>query len=195
MTFLYLCFLLLAFQIQDSHAQNPSSLETVAAGMAHGSWVELITNGMDVTFRNTGGRSNMIMGYADSLKWDPVTKRAFFLGSDHGGFPPSHPNSGFRFVAYSESTNTWSVLSIPPWISTQSDLHGYDHTALDPLSRTLYKRPYNSSLIFTYGIDSGVWSQLPPPGGNAQCCEAIEFFPERNGLVWLRSDNVVLFSN
>src|SRR5688572_4178875 len=50
--------------------------------------------------------------------------------------------------------------------------------------------------MHTYEMDSGVWSKLPLPEGNGQCCEAIEFFPERDVLVWSRgSDEVVLFSN
>lgn len=181
--------------------QQQSPLATLATSMQPGTWAELTTSGISTAFENTGGSSDLINSYADSFRFDPVTKCGFFLGSDHGGHPTSEPNPTYRHVKYCEATNEWSVLPNPPWVivdATQyTDAHGYDFTTIDPLSRVLYRRPYNSSQIQRWNIDTGQWlTPLPLPEWNSGCCGAIDFFPERNTLFWARdTDEIQGFSN
>jgi hypothetical protein len=170
-----------------------SALSDLAGSMKAGEWRELTTQNILPVLTNTGGSSNMIFGYSESMRWDPVSRRAYYLGSDHGG----DFNEAYRFVCYDEATNTWIRLTQPPWSvsppGSYYDAHGYDHTAIDPEGRKLYRRPYNSSTIRVYDIDAGTWSALPTAGGSG-CCNAIDFFPELNGLVWSTGASVGLFN-
>jgi chitodextrinase len=177
-----------------------SALAVLAGSLAPGQWASLSTADIDPTLTNTGGSSNMIFGYADAMKWDPVSRRMLYLGSDHGGHATPGPNSTHRFVAYSEDTNAWSVLPTPPWASTNpvtgsyTDVHGYDKTAIHPQARRLYRNPFNSKRIHVYDLDTGAWSQLPdPPNTGSSCCDAIEYFPELGGLVWSQGTGTQLF--
>jgi chitodextrinase len=179
-----------------------SALAQQAASLAPGQWATLVTNNINPTLTNTGGSSNMIFGYADAMKWDPVSRRMLYLGSDHGGNPTPGPNSNFRFVAYSEATNAWSVLPNPPWAFTDwatgryTDVHGYDKTAINAQARRLYRNPFNSKQIHVYNLDTGAWSLLPaPPDNGSSCCDAIEYFPELGGLVWSQGTGEQLFFN
>src|SRR5262245_19822052 len=78
-----------------------SPLSDLAARMKTGEWSELVTANTAV-FLKTGGSSDTIFGYSESMRLDPVARRAYYLGSDHGG--PSF-NEAYRFVAYDEATN------------------------------------------------------------------------------------------
>jgi hypothetical protein len=105
-------------------------------------------------------------------------------------------------VAYSEDTNTWSVLPTPAWAFTNpttgqySDVHGYDKTAINVQARRLYRNPFNSKRVHIYDLDDGGWGLLPdPPNNGSSCCDAIEYFPERGGLVWSQGTGEQLFFN
>ncbi len=167
-----------------------SPLAQLAASLQPGQWASLVTQNINPTLTNTGGASNAIFGYSDAMKWDPVSRRTFYLGGDHGGNLPTDPNSGYRFVSYSEDTNSWSVLPMPPWVPGGSmwgknDVHGYDKTAINPQARRLYRNPWGSRQIRVYDINAGTWSVLPDgPNTNPGCCDAIEYVPELNGVVW-----------
>jgi len=136
-----------------------SALARLASSMEPGSWAELATDGIDQAFLATGGSSGFILGYAESMRWDPVSARGFYLGADHGG--------SYRFIAYEEATNAWTVLPLPPWYSNDgssySDAHGYDQIAIDPRGRRLFRRPYNGNQVHVYDLETGAWSALPDP--------------------------------
>jgi hypothetical protein len=190
--------LLLFFTNHRAKAQAGTALGNLASSMQPGTWASLSTSNITPTLSNTGGSSNMIFGYAESARWDAASRKVFYLGSDHGGNPTPGPNSGYRFVSYDEGTNSWGILPNPPWVTINStsytDAHGYDHTALDPAGRTLYRRAYGSNVVHTYNIDSGVWSLLPAaPNTGTSCCDGLEYFPDLGGLVWNRGTDAVLF--
>jgi MYXO-CTERM domain-containing protein len=167
-----------------------SELEDAVATMTPGTWLELPTQNIAEALLDTGGSSNMIFGYAESMRWDPVSRQAFYLGSDHGG--------DYRFVAYRESDNSWVVKPFPSWYTAEppnySDAHGYDQTAVDPASRLLFRRPYNGNSVYVWDIDGEAWSQLPDPPFAMEygsCCDAIDYFPELGGLVWSRGTDSI----
>jgi len=188
-------YLLVMLALASVGAQG-TALSDLAAQMKPGDWRSLAANNMLAVFTGTGGSSNMINAYADALKWDPVGHRAYFLGSDHGG----DFNESYRFVTYDESTNTWIRLTQPPWSvsppGSYYDAHGYDKTAINPEARLLYRNPYNSSTVRVYNIVTGAWSSLPDASGGAACCDAIEYFPELDGLVRIAgSSSAILYSS
>jgi hypothetical protein len=173
-----------------------SDLLDVVAQMQPGDWAELSTDDIGAALLGTGGSSGFIFGYAESMRWDPMSRRAFYLGSDHGG------DDSYRFVAFDEATNAWVRLPQPPWSvvpagapeGTYNDAHGYDQLAIDPPGRRLFRRPYNGNRVHVYHLDEGTWSALPDPpfaGEYGSCCDAIEYFAELGGLVWSRGHDAV----
>ncbi len=177
------------------HARSTSATSTplgdLATSMAEGSWAELPnTSNITAVLANTGGNSGMILGFSDDAVWDPVSQQLLFIGGDHyaSGCP--------RFVSYTESTNAWRILNEQnPWSSTWSPcgttpMHGYDHTAIDPVHGKLYHRPYGSPVVRKYDIPTQSWNNndLPPIPSNvmsfSQCCVGVEWFPERNSLIY-----------
>src|SRR2546421_1786995 len=131
----------LAFASFRIHSASASStpLGDLAASLQPGTWAELITNNIAPTLAFTGGDSGMTFGFAEKGVWDGFSKQFVYIGGDHIPAPPACP----RFVSYSESTNTWQILPNPLWFPCSgTGMHGYDHTAIDPVHRTLYHRPY-----------------------------------------------------
>ncbi|MGH7393482.1 MAG: hypothetical protein ACREM3_29105 [Candidatus Rokuibacteriota bacterium] len=123
------------------------------------------------------GASGNDIGYSEDIVWDRVSRQLFFAGGDH--------NDLAQFESYRESTNTWQQLPRPAWMPSGT-MHGYDHSAIDPGRRFFYHRPYANNTIRRYHIDTGVWTSLPnPPLGGTACCNAIEYFPEMDGIVWV----------
>jgi hypothetical protein len=127
--------------------------------------------------RSTGA-SQTDFGYTDDIVWDPVTRQLFFAGGDHAALP--------QFDRYTESTNQWQEMPRPGWMPS-STMHGYDHSAIDPQRRFFYHRPFADNSVHRFNIDTGAWSQVPaPPSGiGTSCCDALEYFPELGGLVWI----------
>lgn len=175
--------------------QQQSALATLAASMQPGSWVELPTVGMSTALLGTGGSSNMIIPYGMNMARDSVTKCSFYLGSDHGGTPTPGPMSTYRHVKYCESTNTWSVLPTPPWAiidATQyTDAHGYDLTTIDVAGRTIYRLPYGRQVVRAWNIDTQVWSDLPTIPEGEYIVGTIEFFPERQAIVYSSASGTI----
>src|SRR5262245_7715259 len=75
-----------------------SPLSDLASTLTPGSFAELKALGMGDEFTMTGGSSGNTLGYAESLKWDPVTGQLFYIGMDH------NQTDGTRFLIYSEAT-------------------------------------------------------------------------------------------
>jgi hypothetical protein len=166
--------LVAVFGVGSSRAQA-SPLSELAASLEPGDWGELATEQIDVVLA-AGGASGIQIPYSEDIVWDPQTQRLFFVGGDHDDIA--------EHIVYSESTNTWQLLTRPAWIPG-STMHGYDHSAIDPSRRFLYHRPFANNSVHRYDIDADAWSDLPPPPDNGtSCCDALEFFPDMDGLLW-----------
>lgn len=165
-------------------AQTPFA--DLANSLQPGTWAELATTNISPTLSNTGGASNNIFGFTDNAVWDSVSKNLFYVGGDHSPVP-CYP----RFVSFTESTNTWQILSQPSWFpcTTGTAMHGYDHSAVDVVGRKLYHRPYNGTVVRKYDITTQTWSDLPsiPTSvmGYNNCCVGVEWFPERQSLIYV----------
>lgn len=171
---------------QVSWAGTP--LQDLAATMKPGTWMELATNNINPTLSNTGGSSNFIFGYTESINWDPISRKLFYAGMDHN--QPEH----IRFVSYDEATNSWQKLTQPaamacPSGSACTPSHGYDHHAIDPANRYYYFRySYNGRVVHRYHIDTQTWTRLTDNNvlNYNQCCGGVDYFPELGGLVWVQ---------
>jgi hypothetical protein len=185
---------------------DATALETLAASMSAGEWAALTTTGVATAllFPASSG-SNTIIPYAVNLAWDSVLKRAHFIGTDHGA--PSGAVLPYH-VWFDTITNTWTTQTNPAW-ATQAlpagydDAHGYHLTAQNVTGRRLYRNPYSQTgTIRFFDLDSSdttaaaEWSTLPSAGVSiGSVINAIEFFPDRNSLIWFCADgNVREFS-
>lgn len=160
-----------------------TALSTLAASMAPGTWAELVTSNITPTLDNLSGASGMMTGYTDSLVWDTAGEQAFTISADH--LAPEGP----QFASYSALSNTWQRLPRPAWLSSLTFFHGYAHTAIDAANRVLYHRPYGQNTVHRYDIATQAWTTLPAPNfvnTYANCCDALTYFPELGGLVWIR---------
>jgi len=164
----------------------PTQLAQLAGSLTPGTWATLATMNINATLLDPGGASGYITGDAESIKWDPLTRQLFFLGMDH------HPNTGQRFVSYSDSTNTWQILPQTSWMATGGVHHGYDHKALDVAHRYLYVRgQYMDRSVYRYQIDTKTWERVQDNNvlEYSQCCGGWDYFPELNGVVWFQGSD------
>lgn len=152
-----------------------SPISELAASMRPGTWAELETEELDATMA-AAGASGIKIPYSDDLVWDPNTHRAFFVGGDHADIADH--------LRYDGASNTWSTLPRPAWIPGGTS-HGYDHSALDPTRGLLYHRPFADNALHRYDTATETWSDLPsPPDNGVSCCDALEYFPPLDALVW-----------
>jgi hypothetical protein len=163
--------------------------------MSPRSWAQLETNnfnpgGSNILVPAIGGSLSYITQYSDRGVWDPVSHEFFFYGAAHGD---SAQNQLCRkFVKYSESDNSWSVLPDPGFWTA----HAYEHQTIDPSTGLLYYRSYNSTEVRAYNTRTNVWNLLPNiPMGPHQVAGALEYFPDRHGLVFVDGDWGVWFYN
>jgi hypothetical protein len=120
----------------------------------------------------------------DEGYWNPINNSVQILGASH---PNSGPGQQFGvqcFVQYTESNNTWRNLTVPDTSGASGTAaHEYNHSAIDRAGN-FYHRRYYSSTIRKY-----TWSDCTPWGNNTfQVAGALEYFPERNSLVFLDGD-------
>ena len=175
------CLLLIS-----SQAGAQTALANLANSMQPGTWAALTTININPTLSDPLGASGFIITYTEYIKWDPVSRRLYFLGGDHylSGTPV------MRHVQYDEATNTWSILPQQSWFTVFAS-HGYDHGALDPVHRYFYFRPPGDLTMHRWNIDTGVWTDMPQNTTiqyNA-CCVGIDYFPEMKGVIWISDEN------
>jgi hypothetical protein len=149
--------------------------------MAPGTWAELATIGAEAAWTSTG-ISRVTLGYSEDLLWDPLTKTATFLGSDHGAC--------VKVPRYHEATNTWSLLPQPAWTPQSpciQTMHGYDESALNPATGHFYHRRGGSSQVWRRDPATGTWTALPPLTllQYVSCCGALEWVPPL-GLIFVQ---------
>ena len=164
-------------------ATAPSSLSQLAGSMQAGTWAELTTANLSTVFSDSvSGGVGHILPYAEGMRWDPVTKKVYYIGSDD-------PGDGRRFVSYSEDTNSWTALP-DPWTGS-GVAHEYDGTDIDLMNRVLHTVMPNGNVGYSYNLDSGIFANMPAfPGLPYSCCEASVYFPEMQGLILLNWGNL-----
>jgi hypothetical protein len=180
--------------IAGSPLAGATALSDLAASMQPGTFAQLsgminwnnggILNPLSVAGCTTG---DYITSYADKAPWDPLNKRLMFVGATHGNCYAG------QFVLYTDSNSTWSVGPFPPGVCSSGTPtspcfnHAYGHNTVDPSTGTLYYRQSYTSKFFKFS--GGSWSTIPaPPMQDAQCCGALEFFPEMKKLLYLDGD-------
>lgn len=168
--------------------KSDTPLAALAGQMKAGTWAVLQTrnfdaNGLNILVPPIGSSISYITQYSDRGVWDPVSHQFYFCGAAHG--EPNQNQSFRKFVKYSESNNSWSTLPDPGFWTA----HSYEHLTINPSTGLIYYREYNSLTVDVYDIHTGAWGHIPSiPMGANQVAGALEYFPERNGLVFVDGD-------
>ncbi len=165
-----------------------SALSDLAASMQPGTWAVLTTTNFasgDILRAPAGGSA---AEYMDEAHWNPLNNTVMFLGASH----PSGPFTGDRFVfaKYTESTNAWTLLTTPTAAgvdtSNSDPNHVYRHATIDPNTGDIYHRQYYTGKVMKYSHAAQTWSQCSVWGtGNYQVAGSLEYFPDRNSLIFL----------
>jgi hypothetical protein len=122
---------------------GPSTLATLAASMAAGSWTRLNAVNQNGSL-GAGSISASMIHYCNSMPWNPVSKAIEVLAMDH--------NYGrLRYVRYLDATNQFVLMADDVGLGSMTQ-HGYDHVNVNPSTGDLYYRQYsvNSGSIKCY---------------------------------------------
>lgn len=126
-----------------------TTLQTTAAAMAVGEWVELPTTGWDDTLLVWGGHNGL--EYGINMVYDPVQRKVHAFLEGH--------LTKTRHIIFDELTATWS------WQTMPDCSHEYGHTAIDLDHRKiLVTQNLGSQVISIYDIDTNTWSVSSDPG-------------------------------
>jgi hypothetical protein len=172
-----------------------SVLSDLANSMQPGTWAPLTTNGFNsgAVMRPPAGGS--ILEYTDKAgSWNPLNGTVLVLGGSH----PSGGPGGLStvFVKYTESSNSW-INTLPNPVPTYDNSfggigigHDYHHDTINPATGDYYHRQYGFGRVMKFSHDSQSWSQCSVfnLGGAYQVAGALEYFPDRNSLVYLDGD-------
>src|SRR5262245_34000019 len=166
-----------------------SVLGNLAASMQPGTWAALTTNGFNNGAIMKPPAGGSILEYTDKGgQWNPIDSSVLVLGGSHPSGGPGGRGQGF--VKYLESNNTWSLLVTPMEVGVDTNpAHEYHHATLVPSTGDFYHRSYYSPQVMTYNHASQKWSLCTPwTTGPVQVAGALEYFPDRDSLVFLDGD-------
>jgi hypothetical protein len=119
------------------------------------------------------------------MSWNPATSSLNFLGGAHCGSGENCPGA-MVMLEYSDAANAWTRQSL-------TGTHTYESTTINTSTGTankFYHLVYNGSTVETYDIASQSWvANLPDaPFVGQDCCNALEYFPDRNSLIAIEND-------
>src|SRR5262245_41354558 len=163
----------------QNEGSSGSALSTVATSMQPRTFAQLNYEGEESGYGknmlSTGGASS-IMGFASKAAYDPVTDRVYFSGGEHNGKT--------KTIHYDIASNTWADDGLVP--STFQWGHAYDSDAINTSARELYT---NSTLVPNLrrlNLNTNTWSTMPQPPGFYTTEPSVEYFPDRDELLWLQ---------
>lgn len=151
-----------------------TALATLAAGMSAGDWAQLTSvTGFSSSLFPAG--SSNTADYMDKGAYDPILKQVRWFGQGH--------EERQDWYCYDEATDTFSVLSDPPWDGGGSGDpgylgHGYQHNTIDPATGDDYYRMTGSATVRRLDRVAGTWGTIAShqTSGNA-IAGALEWLP------------------
>ena len=171
-----------------------STLAQAAAGLTPGQWFHFTT--AENTSWNGGGvldlgpnhnATDNATAWSTKALWNPVTKEFYFVGGGHCGTGNDCVDTQ-QVLRYVDGTNTWNV-------SFRAGTHTYEGPAINTTAgpnNNVYLRLYSSNQVDIYNIASQSWGPslaLIPTNGSPNCCNALEYFPDRDSLLAFDNDN------
>lgn len=180
---------LLFFCLVSSAQADHTSLHTAATALSPGSWTTLsttdfIVGGNNILLTPSGESDQYITQYTDDMLWDPVTRQMHFRGGSHK--ETTQPGQYRKHVRYVESTNTWNTVTDGGFQAH----HAYDHYAIRSDCGRIYYREYSSTTVRIYNLTTPGWDGTITsiPAGNVQVAGGLEYFPDRNSLIFVDGD-------
>jgi hypothetical protein len=125
--------------------------------MAPGTWAQLMASNQDAVL-GVGNVSGSVLGYSNTMPWNPFSKVIEIMGSDHGW-------GHIRYMRYDEATNQFVLVADDPGLGP---FHGQDETTLNPYTGDVYRRvDDNTSAIDVYRklVNGFAFSALPSLSG------------------------------
>lgn len=120
-----------------------TALSTLAASMSAGQWAQMspTPTGLNL-FSFQSGSTGYIVAFATKIARDPINKKLYFIGCDHG--------AQTLFMGYDEASNAWTEQAASvPWGVEAGDTtsHGYEHSVFDHVRQKLWHRPYGTNTL------------------------------------------------
>jgi hypothetical protein len=149
--------------INAAHAASDgTAIGNLADEMQAGTWAELTTNGASVL--GSSDPDHSILEYTDEMKWDSLTKRAFFVGT-----PDPYRDSGAgKFVQYDAATDTrpgaTCLVEYNLGTKTWSHIAGRPWPDVGILHTTMEYNPVHKVMWFGGGDDSNKMLRLNANG-------------------------------
>lgn len=152
-------------------APSGTALAVLAATLSAGDWAELTVSGLTTGMFDAS--STNVLDYCTKGAFDPVARQVRFFGQGH--------YDDQRWVLFDEATNTFSMLSDPPWDDGGSSQpsyigHGYQHNTIDPVTGDDYYRMLDG-VVQRYDRSTETWSELTGPASGSAVAGAIEWLP------------------
>ncbi|MBL8025660.1 MAG: T9SS type A sorting domain-containing protein [Fibrobacteres bacterium] len=168
--FCVICALLTALNLFGE-----SMLGQAANSIKPGAWSFLRADSLSGDMIMTGPVSDIIYAFSNSACWDTKTKQLLYVGGPH--------MAPMKFNIYRESTNGWRNVPLDnAWIS-----HSYDNFTLDSAGRMNWMHS-GKIRVFDAVKDNWVDSFAPPQISSRY--GGMEYFPEKNALVYVLSGSV-----
>jgi Big-like domain-containing protein/fibronectin type III domain protein len=174
-----------------------TQLARAAAALTPGVWTEFTA--AENSSWNGGAFLDLGSGYtstdsavtwSDRGLWDPNGKAFYFWGGGHcGNGDYGGCGQSGEVLKYDDATNIWSVT-----------FNGVTHTYETPTLNTspgannnIYHRQFASHKVDVYKLSNQTLTTdfTNVPAGSSNCCNAMEYFPDRNSLITIDSDNGV----
>jgi len=173
-----------------------TTLGSLAGSMSPGGWAVLNTGGDGSGFSSSLIEVELpghILQFADKGMWYAGAQQVFFVGQGH--------LASMKIVSYTDSANHWQQEPKPPWDQTTQNVgiccggvgHGYNHSTMNPGTGDLFVREYGSKTVHKFTRATGQWTNLPDMPQSLPCCGALEYFPERGGLVAVGGGTVLFY--
>lgn len=162
-----------------------SALSDLAAIMNPGEWRELATNGFGngAILQPPNGVST-ILEYSNAAQRNPLTKKTYIIGCARGLNQAyncgSTGNGDSEWIEYDEITNSWRRMPASP---INTGFHAYDHAAMDPATGEYFYHEMRGGKVWKYA--NGQLAELPNNPASSNNYGALEFFTERNELIFV----------
>lgn len=174
-------------------------LETAAAGMSSGDWLQLTGGNLpagldlftDVGGLFSGGSDGMAIAYCEKFARDETGKQFHFVGSDHFGAPNPAGAHGV-YLRYDEADNEWTFVSnAPSGVSpgtNNTPHHGYSGSTFDPDTGFWHHPPYGTVI---YQRETSSWDSNSMSAAFAvtTATGCAEYFPERDRIMVCQVEN------
>lgn len=166
---------------------NPISLTalgSIAAGLGVGQSIRIIgSNPLTSAHMQYGSDGANFIMWGQSMYFDPTRKEVGFIGKRNSN------SYAYHWLVYDIVNDSWSNTR-PVWSTALLFGHGYDHTACDPSTGTIYHRPYGDTNVYVW---NGSWSTLGASLTGATIAGGLAWWPGK-GLFYGDSGTAKLYS-